>query len=208
MGLEALCHGTYGQEAGEGKLDLEGGLVRFRGAFRLDIPTAELAAVKTQSGELTLQWGKQKHQRATFALGEAAASKWADKILHPPSLLDKLGIKPNLKVALSGTFEAAFVKELESRVKPAMRLGAGLDVVLLAATKPADLERVAGIAAKNLAPAGALWIVYAKGKGHAIGEAHVRRAALEAGLVDTKVCAFSATHPATKWVRPRATRSA
>lgn len=206
MGLEALCHGRCGQEAGEGKLDLESGRLRFRGAFKLDIPTAELTTIKAANGNLTLHWPP-RHQ-AEFTLGEAAASKWAAKILNPPSRLDKLGIKAGVKLALTGTFDADFLTELEARVKPAAKLSAGQDIVMLAAAKPADLARIPAIAEKNLAPAGALWVVYAKGSGHAIGEAHVRQAALEAGLVDTKVCAFSASHTATKWVRPRATRSA
>jgi len=56
-----------------------------------------------------------------------------------------------------------------------------------------------------LSSAGALWIVYPKGK-QAIKEQQVLDAGKAAGLVDIKIVSFSATHTALKFVRPKATR--
>jgi hypothetical protein len=50
-----------------------------------------------------------------------------------------------------------------------------------------------------------LWIVYPKGKSE-IREIDVLAAGKAAGLVDVKVVAFSATHTALKFVRPKAKR--
>ena len=59
---------------------------------------------------------------------------------------------------------------------------------------------------KHLAPAGAVWVVSLKGKAARIKDTDVMAAARAAGLVDNKVCSFSATHTALKLVIPRAAR--
>lgn len=52
-----------------------------------------------------------------FELGPAA-EKWADKIRNPKSLIDKLGVKPDLKVSVLGINEETFLKQLRRRVAP------------------------------------------------------------------------------------------
>ena len=54
----------------------------------------------------------------------------------------------------------------------------------------------------SLSSAGALWIVYPKGR-QEITELQVLDAGRAAGLVDVKVVSFSATHTALKFVRPK-----
>ena len=56
--------------------------------------------------------------------------------------------------------------------------------------------------APSLSGAGALWIVYPKGK-QDITELQVLDAGRAAGLVDVKVVSFSATHTALKFVARR-----
>lgn len=203
MGLETRCQGRHGAESGEGRLQHEGDKILFRGAFRLDIPVKELKQVTASNGDLLLVWGK---QTASFALGAAAAPKWAHKILNPPSLLDKLGIKPEQQVAIKGKFDEAFLQDLSSRVKPsAVRAGKEYNAVLMLAATPVDLEAVTSLS-ETLKPAGALWIIYPKG-GKGIKESEVRQAALNAKLVDNKTCAFSSELTALRWVRPLASRS-
>jgi len=67
-----------------------------------------------------------------------------------------------------------------------------------------QLERVAKLAA-GMQPAGALWVIYPKGKA-AIREIDVIEAGRAAGLKDVKVARFSETHTALKFVVPRAAR--
>ena len=95
MGLEARCQGRYGHASSEGRLQHEGGRILFRGAFRLDLAVKDLKAVTASADDLVLSWGKEK---AWFTLGAAVAPKWVRKILNPPSLLDKLGVKPGQRV--------------------------------------------------------------------------------------------------------------
>ena len=204
MGLEARCHGRSGSESGDGRLQHEGDRLLFRGAFRLDIAVKDLRAASVTVDDLLLSWGK---ETASFTLGAAAATKWAHKILHPPSLLDKLGIKPGQRVAIKGKFDEAFVDELRTRVEPDVAKAAGkpYDVVLLLAGTPAELPPGLDTLPPLLTPAGALWVVYPKGGG-AIKESQVREAGKSAGLVDNKTCSFSASLTALRWVRPRGSR--
>ncbi len=204
MGFEARCHGRYGREAGEGRLQHEGDRLLFRGAFRLDVAVKDLRAALVSADNLVLSWGR---ETASFTLGPEAAAKWAHKILHPPSLLDKLGIKAGQSVAIKGKFDEAFLKELGTRVEPGVAKAGGkpYDVVLLLAGTPAELLRGLDTLPPLLTPAGALWVVYPKGGG-AIKESQVREAGKSAGLVDNKTCSFSASLTALRWVWPRVSR--
>ncbi len=204
MGLEARCHGRYGNEAGAGRLQHEGDRLLFRGAFRLDIAVKDLRAASAAAEDLLLSWGR---ETASFTLGAEAAAKWAHKILHPPSLLDKLGIKSGRHVAIKGKFDEAFFNELRTRVEPREAKAAGkpYDLVLMLAGTPPELQRGLDTLPPLLTPAGALWVVYPKGGG-AIKESHVREAGKSAGLVDNKTCSFSASLTALRWVRPRGSR--
>ena len=202
MGLEVRCQGRYGDASGEGRLQHEGDKLLFRGAFRLDVAVKDLKSVTASADDLVLSWGREK---AWFTLGAAVAPKWVHKILNPPSLLDKLGIKPGQRVACQGKFEAAFLAGLATRVEPkAWRAKGECDVILKLALTPVDLEDIPKILPR-LIQAGALWVVYPKG-GAAIKEAEVRQAGMAAGLVDNKTCAFSLALTALRWVRPRSQR--
>jgi hypothetical protein len=52
---------------------------------------------------------------ASFNLG-AAASKWAEKIRHPPSRLEKIGVRQQWRASAIGVEDRAFLKELEGAV--------------------------------------------------------------------------------------------
>src|ERR1017187_6442345 len=89
MGQEKECRLRRGGRTLEGKALLETDHLLFRGAERRKISFSDLTGVAAPGGPLRLDWGG---GRAEFELG-AAAEKWAQKILHPPSRLDKLGVK-------------------------------------------------------------------------------------------------------------------
>jgi len=201
MGLEAKCRVSVDGEAHEGTLQWESAVLLFRGGCRLKIPRAEMSSVASRDGGLIVNF---TGREASFQLG-AAAAKWVDKILNPPSLLDKLGIKSGQRVTVIGGFEEAFLTSLQERgavvsLKPA----AGSDLVLLAAPGPKDLGKIAR-AAGSLTSAGGLWIVYPKGQ-KAITEMGVLEAGRAAGLTDVKVVSFSETHTGLKFVVPRKSR--
>jgi hypothetical protein len=202
MGRELLCTVRTGGKSVSGKALLETNEIVFRGEVRMKIPLASLTTVSAHDDELRLQWSDGS---AIFELGEQA-EKWAQKILHPKSTADKLGIKPGLVISAVAMGDAEFVKDLRAaaRIFSDAKPLNDSDLIFFGAEKAAALGRVAKLA-PVLASAGALWIVYPKGK-QEIKEQQVLDAGKQAGLVDVKVVGFSATQTALKFVRPKAKR--
>ena len=199
MGQELSCTVRSGGKTASGKALLETSEVIFRGDFRLKIPFPSLKAVTAGDGELHLKWTEGS---AVFELG-AQAEKWAHKILHPKSTAEKLGIKPGLVVSAIAMGDGDFTERLQATAKSfsTARALKDSDLIFFGASKASDLARVAKLV-PSLASAGALWIVYPKGR-QEIKELQVFGAGKKAGLVDMKVVSFSATHTALKFVRPK-----
>jgi hypothetical protein len=202
MGRELLCTVRAGGKTGRGKALLEISEILFRGDFRLKIPFASLKSVVVHDGELHLKWPEGS---LVLELGEQA-EKWAHKILHPKSTAEKLGIKPGLVISAVAMEDGDFVQMLRaiaksfSDAKPLV----DSDLIFFGVAKAVELTRAKKLA-PSLARAGALWIVYPKGRKE-ITELQALSAGKAAGLVDIKVVSFSATHTALKFVRPKAKR--
>jgi hypothetical protein len=139
---------------------------------------------------------------AQFELGDAA-TKWADRIRSPRSLLDKLGVKAGMSVSVLGDFDSAFVRDLTERGANASvgRARKGSDLLFLLAERTAQLARLSGLESA-LAPGGAIWVVHPKGKG-ALKDTEIFAAGEALGLTATKVVRFSETHTGEKLVRRR-----
>lgn len=198
MGKEAFCKVRFGKQESEGKALLETNEVLFRGDFRLKIPFSSIKSAKTVDGELRLQTAE---GLASFHLG-AAAEKWLEKILHPKSRIEKLGVKPGAKVALIGEFEAEFLCEVSGLTKSITKGRAASDSehIFFGVDSKEDFSALSKIV-KAMFGAAALWIVYPKGQKH-ITENDVLAAGRQSGLKDVKVVGFSATHTALKFVIP------
>ncbi len=191
MGQERECTMKLGRKSGVGKAYLETDFLLFRGDERLKIAFADVKQVSAADGWLEVEFAG---GTASFELG-AAAAKWADKILHPPSLRDKLGVKAGVKIATEGKLDAAFVKDLGAAVK------GGADLLFFGAEDGGALSKIAKLKAR-LAAGGAIWVIYPKGRTE-IREVDVIAAGREAGLKDTKVARFSETHTALRFSQPR-----
>src|SRR5271157_4996743 len=202
MGRELLCTVRSGGKTASGKALLETNEIIFRGDFRLKVPFASLKSVAVRDGELHLEW---RDGSAVFELGEQS-EKWAHKILHPKTTSEKLGIKPGLVISAVAMGDGNFVDDLRSKAKSFSnsKVLQVSDLIFFGAAKAAELVRAEKLA-PSLSSAGALWIVYPKGR-QEITELHVLNAGRAAGLVDVKVVSFSATHTALKFVRPKAKR--
>ena len=121
MGKELVCTVRYGGQESEGKALLETSEVLFRGEFRLKIAFREMKSVRAVNGELRIRF---PDGRADFVLG-AQAEKWAHKILHPKTVIEKLGVMKGQTVFSVGIAEAGFLKQLKER---AGKLGTGKPV--------------------------------------------------------------------------------
>ncbi len=202
MGNEVKCTVSLGKQQSEGKALLETSEILFRGGFRLKIPFATIKSAKAVDGELRLQTAE---GLAIFHLG-AAAEKWCDKILHPKSRIEKLGIKPGANVSLAGSLDAEFLAEISELTKSVSKgkVATDTECIFFAADAKEDLSALQRIS-KSMRGSTALWLVYPKGKKH-ITENDVLAAGRKTGLKDVKVVGFSPTHTALKFVIPLAQR--
>ena len=202
VGNELKCKVSWGQQESEGKALLETSEILFRGDFRMKIPFSTIKSAKAVDGELRLQTAD---GLAVFHLGPAA-EKWCDKILHPKSRIEKLGVKPGAKVSLLGDFDAAFLTEVKALTKSVSKDKAAADTecIFFAADLKRDLGALPKIS-KSMKGAAALWIVYPKGQKQ-ITELDVLDAGRKTGLKDVKVAGFSLAHTALKFVIPVSSR--
>jgi hypothetical protein len=194
----------------EGKALLETDEVLFRGAFRVKVPLAAVKAAEVAGDDLVVRFGNSgtggngvngSEEEVAFELGAAVAQRWAKRILRPPTLLDKLGVKRGQRVLVVGRFDKEFLRALqEGGVDATATPRPENDMVFYEANAREDLARLAGLE-QFMKRDGALWVVRPKGV-VAITEREVMAAGKEAGLVDVKVARFSETHTAEKFVIP------
>ena len=132
--------------------------------------------------------------------------------VYTTPLLDKLGIRPGMRVAIVGDLDAdpemaAVRRELADRTSDVTN-GApkpDTDVVLLAADSTDELAGLSDLR-ERIRPAGAIWVVSRKGKASTLRDVEVIAAAREHGLIDNKVASFSAERTAQRLVIPVALR--
>lgn len=196
MGKEAHVAAKFAEGPDEGRLQYEPPKLVFRGAVRRVFQGEALRGVGAEGGDLVLADGSR------FALGEKLAASWADAIANPRSRLDKIGVKPGMRVAVLGVTDAALRDELTRAGAGVVSTLSALDILFYAADSPDDLNKVSGLV-PALAERGALWIVSRKGKAATIRDVEVMAAARGAGLVDNKVVGFSDTLTALRFVRPK-----
>lgn len=125
--------------------------------------------------------------------------------------IDKLGVRPGMRVALVGDVDpdGSLRAELAERTAD-VTVGEprpDTDIVLLAAESVADLARLVDLRSR-IRPNGAIWIVSRKGRAATLRYGDLLAVATRAGLVDNKVVAFSVTHTSLRFVIPRAQRPA
>jgi hypothetical protein len=211
MGQEARCTVRLKDRVSEGKALLETDELVFRGddGLRLKVPFEEMRAVEVRNGELRLE---SSDGPAVLELG-TQAERWAQKMLHPKSLLDKLGVKPGMRVLVLGVGDEAFLAELRARTigivvdaptSARPTTVSRYDAVFVAVNEPQDMEQLADLK-RAIKRDGAVWAVFRKGRKD-FNENDVLRGGLEAGLVDVKVVRFSDTHTGSKFVIRKAER--
>jgi len=122
------------------------------------------------------------------------------------SRLDKLGVKAGMRVAVLGVAERDFLPELRERTAEIAtdRPRKETDLIFLGVESAATLRRLATLQ-RSIRRDGAIWVLWPKGQKH-IGEGMIRAAAIEHGLVDIKVVAFSERLSGLKLVIPVARR--
>lgn len=197
MGKDAHVAARFADGPDEGRLQYEAPKLLFRGAQRRVWDGEGLKGVRAEGADLVLADG------ARFTLGEKPAASWADAIANPKGRLDKIGVKPGMRVAVLGVADDAFAGELAARGVALVNDLEGLDLLFYAADSAAELARL-GELVPALADKGALWVVSRKGKAASVKDIEVMAAAKSFGLVDNKVVGFSANLTALRFTRRKA----
>jgi hypothetical protein len=198
VGLETTCDVDVDGKKARAKVLLEPAEIVVRGPFALKVPLADVKKYEAKGGTLTVSWGR---ETLRLALGPDA-EKWALKIRYPRGRLDKLGIKPGLRVAVIGVEDAGFRTELAERTADVTegRAGRDTDVVVVGMSSRRDLSKLTSLR-RSIKKNGAIWVVWPKGR-REFREDDVRAYGPVAGLVDVKVVSFSDTLSGLKMVIP------
>src|ERR1700685_3142565 len=190
MGTEIVGEAAYRGASHRIKLHLDGKELTLRDGLKLRIPLDAVRQASAKDGQLTIKWLEDK---IVLSVGDKAA-RLAEKILHPPSLLDKLGIKAGHTVSIVGLEDKGVLREIRERAASVSEdsVEQNSDVILLRATKKADLRRLKPLQ-KSLKRDGMIWILWTKGlKGPGdVKEMDVMQATKASGLVDVKIASFS-----------------
>jgi hypothetical protein len=136
--------------------------------------------------------------------------------VYTAPLLDKLGVRPGMRIAVVGSLHddagepgeaARFLDELRERTRDISngRPKPDTDLVFLAADSSDELAALASIR-PTMRPTGAVWVVSRKGKAATLRDIDVMASARDHGLVDNKVVSFSPTRTALRLVIPVALR--
>jgi hypothetical protein len=136
--------------------------------------------------------------------------------VYTTPLLDKLGIRPGMRVAIVGVLEddddvvddeGPFRARLAERTSDVTegRPKPDSDIVFLAADTTAELAALTELRSR-IRPAGAIWVVSRKGKAATLRDVEVMAAAREHRLIDNKVVSFSPSRTSLRLVIPVALR--
>jgi hypothetical protein len=205
MGTELVGDAIYRRNAHRVSLHLDSKELTLRGELKLTIPLKEVRQAAAKDGQLTIAW---KDEKISLLLGPQSASL-AKKILNPPDLFQKLGVKAESAVSVVGLDDRTFVESLRQRAasvsegKPQPKS----DMIIVRVGGQPDLDRLKTLRSA-LKSDGMIWVLWKKGlKGaNDVKESDVMAAAKRHGLVDVKVAAFSEELSALKLVIPTALR--
>lgn len=203
MGAEAKTTLTLGRQTFAGAAQLETTELRFRGERILRIPLASVTAVNVLDGSLHVTHAE---GLAVLALGESTAARWAQKIVSPPTLADKLGVRSGMVVTVIDVSDESILGDIAARGASIVRgkVAKGAVMVLWRIEKASDLTTLPAMV-RRLARDGAIWVVHPRGNA-AVADTVIFAAARAAGLTYTKVVRFSDTDTAEKLVIPVGSR--
>lgn len=199
MGEEVAGTVTVGGQKVNVKGDFASDHVTFSGGRRGEVPYRLVEVVSTAKGVLRLRVDGLIME---FPLGQKV-DRLANKIRSPPTLMDKLGVKPGMRVA-TASIPKSLQRQLDAAVPaPRARVGAA-DLLFLGVQEVEGLAALAD-ARGRIVPDGGIWVVYPKAR-RDLRESDVLAAGREAGLKDVKVARISESYTALKFVIPLASR--
>jgi hypothetical protein len=118
MGREAKVEYADANGRAQVKAHLDSAAIELTGGKKLKLPLASVKSATVDGDLLKIAAGATKF---TLALGAKEAEAWRKKILNPPSLAEKLGIKPDKTVALIGAVPPEIADAADGQVRQQSR---------------------------------------------------------------------------------------
>jgi hypothetical protein len=199
LGREVRCSGIFNGASSEGQAQLETDFVLWRGEERAKIPFASLASVDVRDGWLHL---KGADGSLALHLGSPESERWAQAILHPKTIVERMGLKAGMRVSLLGVDDPDFLRlvaAVGSDRSPRKRKDS--DAIVVRVERARDLQKTRGLES-YIKRDGMIWVVSPKGKKN-LNENHIYAHMRSLGLKDVKTARFSATHTANKFIIPK-----
>lgn len=205
MGYETKCRIRVDDHSGtireaDGTVLIETDELITRGDARVRIPRASIQRVTTRGGVVTVT---SPAAVVSLTLGAETAVRWHKKLGEAPKrLIDKLDVKSDAKVWLSGIHDETLITQLQERTTRVSRAAraSNCDVVFVGVDSEDQPDRIQR-ALDALAERGAIWVVHPKGR-NGVADTTIFAKAKTLGLTYTKVARVSETHTAEKLVRP------
>ena len=199
MAMESACKLQVGRDHYDGKVRLEADHIDFAGPTKYRFRLSEIRSPRQE--EETLLFDFHGNAVSIKLSSSRAACNWIEYMLHPQTLVDKLGIKEGHKVRVMNLDDNHLLDMLQTRnatiiSQPAM----SCDMVMLGIERPSELRQIEDLC-EVLRPDGAIWVVLPKSV-RTVTKANVFAAAREAGLSQVEVVDYSETQAAYKIVRP------
>jgi hypothetical protein len=198
MGQEIKCKAIVNGRKAEGRLQLEMDTLYFRSPTeKFDVATKDVK-VKVSDGILTVTTSKAEY---ALELGDVA-ERWAFRIQHPKSLLDKLGVGVGANILVVGHLDKDLIDELnKANAKLSTRKNGGnRDWIFVGVDQPSDLKLLEGLS-RFIKPKGGVWVIFPKGRPDLKAE-HAIAVGKANGLVDTKIARVSELLTGMKFVIP------
>lgn len=202
MGREVVCTGIFNGQASEGKALLETDHVLWRARERVRFDFRKLESVDVEDGSLVLEGAEGS---LILRLESPEAERWAQAILKPKTIIDKMGPLDGLRVSVLGVTDSDFLAllgKVECDVSSRTRKNSDVIVVQVDGFSGlSKLDRLEPFITRN----GKIWVVSPKGQ-KKFNENHVYAHMRALGLKDVKTARFSDTHTANKFVIPKERR--
>lgn len=195
MGREATCTCDWAGNTVEVKALLETGEIILRGGIRKRLPFSALKSVKAIGNRLCFNVDGEPIE---LVLGPAAAKWAATMTAPPPTLARKLGITDKTVVRTAGEISDETLREAISEAARISSKDANLIVACV--DSPESLHGALREAKAQLVKGVPIWMVYAKGPGHAINETAIRSLLRDNGMIDTKVASVSSKYTALRFI--------
>jgi hypothetical protein len=130
----------------------------------------------------------------------------ADGVQPARSVIDRLGVRPGMRVALVGVDDPDLPRLVGERTQKTTTMAphSAVDMVIYQAEGTFALQRLSELS-RSVSDSGALWVLWPRGQEH-IRQTHVQRAGSAAGLVDIKMASVTDRLSGLKFIHRRANR--